>query len=104
MVELQHELPIKVVQSDWGREFRPLTKSLNDYGIIHRLICPHIHHQNGVVERKHRHIVDLGLALLSQASLPLTYWDYAFSTAVFLINRFPTSSIDFQVPYTLLFN
>ena len=65
MVELQHELPIKAVQSDWGGEFRPFTKYLIDLGIIHRLICPHTHHQNGVIERKHRHIVDLGLTLLS---------------------------------------
>lgn len=45
----------------------------------------------------------MGLTLLSQATLPLTYWDYALSTAVYLINRLPSSSINFQVPYTVLF-
>lgn len=44
----------------------------------------------------------MGLTLLSQASL-LTYWDYAFFTAVYLINRLPSASIQFQVPYTVLF-
>lgn len=57
-----------------------------------------------MVERKHRHIVDLGLPLLSQASLPLVYWDYAFSIAVYLINRLPSASINFQVPYIALFH
>ncbi|PNY08092.1 histone deacetylase [Trifolium pratense] len=66
---------------------RPFTKYLTDLGITHRLICPHTHHQNGVVERKHRHVVDMGLTLLSQSNLPLTYWDHAFLTAVHLINR-----------------
>ncbi|CAI8590799.1 unnamed protein product, partial [Vicia faba] len=96
--------PIKAVQSDWGGEFRPYSKFLADLGIVHRVICPHTHHQNGVVERKHRHIVDLGLTLLSQASLPLNFWDYAFTTAVFLINRLPSSAIQFQVPCTFLFH
>ncbi|KAL2348428.1 hypothetical protein Fmac_002428 [Flemingia macrophylla] len=69
MVELQLNSKIKSVQSDWGGEFRPFTALLNNHGITHRSICPHTHHQNGVVERKHRHIVDLGLTLLHHASL-----------------------------------
>ena len=44
--------------------------------------------KNGVVERKHRHIVDLGLTLLHHATLPLQFWDYVFVTVVYLINRF----------------
>jgi len=49
-------------------------------GISHRLSCPYTHQQNGAVERKHRHVVETGLALLSHASIPLTYWDDAFQT------------------------
>lgn len=56
-----------------------------------------------MVERKHRQIVDMVLTLLAQASLPLPYWDYAFTTAVYLINRLPTSAIQFAVPYAKLF-
>lgn len=67
-------------------------------------ICPHTHHQNGVVERKHRHVVDLGLTLLSHASLPLKFWDHAFLTAVYLINRLPTMSLNQNIPYAVLFN
>ncbi|XP_020237712.1 uncharacterized protein LOC109816943 [Cajanus cajan] len=51
MVTNQFQLPIKALQTDWGGEFRPFTTYLNDFGIQHRLICPHTHHQNGVVER-----------------------------------------------------
>lgn len=85
------------------REFRPFTKYLSNLCIIHRLICPHAHHQNGVVERKHRHIVDLGLTLLIHASLPLKFWDYAFLTTVYLINRLPTASLHNAIPDTILF-
>jgi len=103
MAELQFGHPLKALQTDWGGEFRPFTSFLKDLGISHRLICPHTHHQNGVVERKNRHIVELGLTLLSHVSLPLSYWDYVFLTAVYLINRLPTLALNFQVPYTILF-
>jgi histone deacetylase 1/2 len=82
MVELQLGHSLKSLQTDWGGEFRPFTPYLTSLGITHRLICPHTHHQNGVIERKHRHVVDLGLTLLSQASLPLKYWDHAFLASV----------------------
>ena len=87
-----------------GGEFRPLSSYCQNHGIVHRLICPHTHHQNGVVKRKHRHIVELGMTLLMQASLPIKFWDFAFQTFVYLINMLPTSSLQFQVPYTVLFH
>ena len=70
MIELQLNTKIKSVQSDRGGEYRPFSIVLASHGISHKLICPHTHHQNGVVERKHRHIVDLGRTLLHHASLP----------------------------------
>ncbi|KAG8476579.1 hypothetical protein CXB51_033494 [Gossypium anomalum] len=78
------------LQSDWGGEFRLFTSFLSQHGIIHRVTCPHTSEQNGVVERKHRHIVEVGLTLLAQAHLPLKYWGFAFTYAVHLINRLPT--------------
>jgi hypothetical protein len=48
---------------------------------------------NGYSERRHRHIVETGLALLTHASLPLSFWSQAFSTTVYLINRMPTKTL-----------
>nr|KYP37003.1 Retrovirus-related Pol polyprotein from transposon TNT 1-94 [Cajanus cajan] len=61
MVELQFNTSLKSLQTDWVGEFRPLSKYLKDLGVNHKVIFPHTHHQNGVIERKHRHIVELGL-------------------------------------------
>ena len=85
-VELQIGHKIKVVQSDWGGEYRSFTQYLTSNGIIHRISCLYTHEQNGLAERKHRHIVEHGIALLAQASLPFKYWDEAFCTSVYLIN------------------
>lgn len=99
MVQTQFNFPIKAIQSDWGGEYRPFTKYFADLGIVHRLICPHTHHQNGVVEIKDRHIIEMTLTMLSQASWPLTFWDYAVVSSVYLINRLPCTAIQGQIPY-----
>jgi hypothetical protein len=102
-VERQFDRKIKCVQSDWGGEFRKLNTFFQSLGIRHRLPCPHTHHQNGSVERKHRHIVETGLTLLASASLPQKYWDEAFLTATYLINRLPSPVTSNKSPLELLF-
>lgn len=103
LVELQLNKKIKSIQSDWGGEFRPFTQYLTSFGIVHRLICPHTHHQNGVVERKYRHIVEIGLVLLSQASLPMKFWDHNFYTAIYLINHLPSIAQNSTIPYQTIY-
>ena len=66
--------------------------------------CTHTHQQNGTVERKHRHIVETGLTLLAHASAPLCYWNDAFATACFLINRLPSRTIEMKTPLERLLN
>lgn len=101
-VQLNHK--IKALQTDGGGEFRSLHNFFHTHGIRHRLSCPHTSKQNGVVERKHRHILETGLILLDHASMPLHFWEHAFFTAVFLINRLPTSVLCGDVPFTKLYN
>src|ERR1051325_9362969 len=64
-IEVQFSTQLKVVQTDGGGEFKALTNLFLTKGIAHRFSCPHTHHQNGSVERKHRHVVETGLALLA---------------------------------------
>uniref|UniRef100_A0A2N9FMK1 Integrase catalytic domain-containing protein n=1 Tax=Fagus sylvatica TaxID=28930 RepID=A0A2N9FMK1_FAGSY len=62
-----------------------------------------VHTDNGVAKRKHHHIVDMALTLISQSSFPLNLWPYAFSTIVFLINRLPSVSQQLTSPWECLF-
>jgi hypothetical protein len=56
--------------------------------------CRHTSQQNGAAGRKHRHIVETGLALLAHSSLPVCFWDETFLTACYhLINRMPSRTI-----------
>lgn len=54
-----------MVQSDWGGEYKSFENFLSQNGILFRHSCPYTHEQNGKAERKHRHIVELGLTLLA---------------------------------------
>lgn len=89
LVETQLDTTIKSIQIDWGREFRVFQKHWTERGIVHRVTCPYAHSQNGNVERKHRHIVEMGLSMLPHAQMPLKFWKHAFLTAAYIINRIP---------------
>ena len=103
-VERFFDTKIKAFQFDWGGEFQKLNPFLAQYGISHRLPCPHTHQQNGSVECKHKHIVEMGLTLLANASMPLKFWDEAFTTTCFLINRLPSPLLHNKSPFEILFH
>ncbi|KAE8717110.1 hypothetical protein F3Y22_tig00110059pilonHSYRG00064 [Hibiscus syriacus] len=69
-----------------------------------RVSCSNTSEQTGKAERKHRHNVDMGLMLLTQASLTFTFWSHAFSKIVHLINRLPSTVLDNKSPYEVLFS
>jgi histone deacetylase 1/2 len=102
MVERQFNTKILALQSDWGGEYQTLNSFYKRLGISHHVSCPHSHQQNGSAERKHRHIVEVGLSLLAHASMPLKFWDESFLTGVFLINRLPSKTIHNDTPYERL--
>ena len=102
MAERMFNRKLICLQSDWGGEYKSLTPFLHQLGIQFRHSCPHAHHQNGRVERKHRHIVELGLTLLAQASMPFCFWWNAFVTVVFIINRLPTQVLSSKTPFEMV--
>jgi histone deacetylase 1/2 len=103
-VERLFDKKIITMQTDWGGEYQKLNSFFQHVGITHHVSCPHAHQQNGSAERKHRHIMEVGLSLLAQASMPLKFWDEAFFTATYLINRIPCKFIDDDTPMERLFH
>jgi histone deacetylase 1/2 len=74
LVERKFNRKIITMQTDWGGEYEKLHSFFQKVGITHHVSCPHAHQQNGSAERKHRHIVEVGLSLLAHASMPLKYF------------------------------
>ena len=103
LVENKFQAWIGTFYFDNGGEFLALKAYFSAQGISHHTSPPHTPEHNGISERKHRHVVETGLTLLSQASVPKTYWPYAFAVAVYLINRLPTPVLSTQSPFQKLF-
>ena len=55
--------------------------------------CTNTLEQNGVVERKHRHIVETARSLLLLTYVLSEYWGEVVLTAITLINTIPSSHI-----------
>ncbi|KAJ4801076.1 hypothetical protein LUZ62_052322 [Rhynchospora pubera] len=72
--------------------------------ISFQVSCPHTPEQNDISERKHRHVVELGLANMFHASIPMNYWDVIFESVTFVINRLPCSPNNDVSPFEMLFN
>lgn len=104
IVEKHFDNSIKTFYFDNRGEFIALRDFLSINDIAHLTTPPHTPEHNGLSERKHLHIVETGLALLSNASIPLQHWSYAFTTVVYLINKMPTPTLQNHSPYEKLFN
>lgn len=72
-------------------------------GILHQTSCVDTPQQNGRVERKHMHILNVARACLFQADLPTSFWGESILTVAHLINRTPTRVLDGKSPYEVLY-
>ncbi|KAM1547885.1 hypothetical protein ACFX1Z_009145 [Malus domestica] len=103
-VYTQCSAKIKILQNDGGGEYigHTFQSFLTTNGIVHQKSCPYTPEQNGLAERKHKHIVETAITLLQNAKLPSKFWSYACQTATYLINRMPSSVIDHNSPFESL--
>ena len=89
--------------SNNGGEYQALDNFLSTNGISHLTTPPHTPEHNGLSERRHHHIVETSLSLLTHALMPLTFWTYAFAIVIYLINRMPTPTLHLSYPFDKLF-
>ena len=103
MVQNQFNSKIQVLKSDNAKEY--FTSSLSTYvqnhGIIHISSCVDTPQQNGVAERKNRHLLEVARCLMFSSNVLNYFWGEAILTATYLINRMPSRVLTFQSPRQL---
>ena len=74
------------------------TRYLKKHGIQQQYSCRYTPQQNGVVERKNRHIAEVARAMMNEKSLPHCYWAKVISTGVYIMNRTPITVVHDVMP------
>ena len=92
---------VKALRTDGGGEYinDQFTTYLNIMGIQRQMSTARTPQQNGVAERANRTIMEAARSMLHAASLPLSFWEHAVMTAVYLRNRSPTKALTDATPY-----
>ncbi|XP_015162805.1 uncharacterized protein [Solanum tuberosum] len=105
MIQNVFSATVKILRTDNGCEFfnSQMTELLQSLGVLHQSSCVYTPQQNGVVERKHKHILDTARALRFQATLPLKFWGECVLTSVYLIKRLPSHILKGKSPFGVLF-
>ncbi|CAI7812219.1 unnamed protein product [Closterium sp. NIES-53] len=70
----------------------PMGDVLGDKEILHHILLPYAHLQQGVVERTNRTLMTKVCTLLKQSRLPAKYWPYAMHHAVRLLSLLSTTA------------
>nr|GEX85471.1 hypothetical protein [Tanacetum cinerariifolium] len=91
---------IKSLRSDCEGKYmsQEFLDHLKDHGIIAHRTLPYTSQHNGVSERRNRTILDMVRSMMSQITLPKSFWDYALETAARILNMVPTKKVE-KTPY-----
>jgi len=98
MIENQFNCKVKTVRTDNGPEFL-IPNFYSSKGIERQTSCVETPQQNGRVERKYQHILNVARALLFQSKLPKQFRSYSVLHVVYIINRIPTPLLQNKSPY-----
>lgn len=91
---------VKTIRTYRGGEF--LSKEFQSFcerkGIKRQLTCAYTPHQNRVVERRNRSVIEMTHSLLKEQNLPNTFWGEAVNYSIYILNCSPTKALDMKTP------
>ncbi|CAN1337340.1 Retrovirus-related Pol polyprotein from transposon TNT 1-94 [Linum perenne] len=104
MIQTQFQENIRVLKTDNAHDYfnRTLGAFLLRHGIIHASSCVDTPQQNGLAERKNRHLLEVARASMFTHHIPKYLWGEAVLTATYLINRLPSRVLNFKTPRQVL--
>jgi transposase InsO family protein len=96
---------VQFIRTDNGGEYMnsEFGHFLSLEGILHQTSCPDTPPQNGVAERKNRHLLEIARSLMYTMNVPKFLWSEAVMTAAYLINRTPSRILGMKTPYEMIF-
>ncbi|GJZ45198.1 retrotransposon protein, putative, ty1-copia subclass [Tanacetum coccineum] len=99
-VENQLGKTIKLLRSDHRGKYmsQEFLNHLKGHGIIAYRTPPYTPQHNGVSERRNQTLLDMVRSMMSQTTLPKSFWDYALESVVRILNMVPTKKVD-KTPY-----
>nr|KAJ0190415.1 hypothetical protein LSAT_V11C800399240 [Lactuca sativa] len=106
-VKVHFKTEVKTIRTDNAFELGSSQEGalyFQSVGISHQKSCPYKQQQNGVVERKHKHLLEVSRALFFQSGLGKSYWGDCVLTAAYTINRTPLKVINNSSLYEVFFN
>lgn len=99
-VETQCGLKVKALRTNNGLEFcnEEFNSYCKEHGIYRNLTVRGTPQQNGLVERLNRTLLERVRCILSYAKLPKSFSGEAIHTVCYLINRSPSTALNFKTP------
>eukprot|EP00253_Pinus_taeda_P008927 PITA_08927 len=103
LVENNTGRTIKCLRTDNGGEFnsKEFDSYCKDAGIERHKTTVYTSQQNGVVERMNRSLLERARSMMSNARLQKELWTEAVATACYVINRSPSTAIDYKISQEL---
>ncbi|GJR53654.1 transposable element [Tanacetum coccineum] len=100
MIEKQAGKFVKRLRTDNGLEFcqGEFNEFYKNKGIVRHHTVRYTPQQNEVAERMNRTLLEKAWCMLSNAGLPNIFWAEAVNIACYLVNRSPSTMIDFKNP------
>ncbi|GJS78066.1 zinc finger, CCHC-type containing protein [Tanacetum coccineum] len=99
-VENQLGKTIKSLRSNHVGEYmsQEFLDHLKEHEIIAHRTPPYTPQHNGVLERRNRTLLDMVCSMMSQTTLPKSFWDYVVETVARILNMIPTKKVE-KIPY-----
>jgi IS30 family transposase len=87
---------LHVLRTDNGGEFTTaeFASYCADEGVQRHYSAPYSSQQNGVVEHRNQTVVGMARALVKQRGTSAVFWGEAVVTAVYILNRSPTKTLN----------
>lgn len=83
-VENQYDVSVKILGSNNRKEFfnSKCHEWISSLGVIHQSSLPYTPQQNGIVKKKHRHILEVARAFKFQNGVPHKFWGDCVRTVI----------------------